>query len=348
MIEPALETLLLPLDGGTLSLPGAGRAFFLRARAARGLRVLVAEAGVSLACEQSFKPHHDELAAVGFDVVTALDDDGEDRGQFDFGLMLLTGHRDENLANFARAMNLLKPGGRLLCAQSNSQGARRYENLLAKLAGNVESLSKNKCRAFWAVKGEGLEGELQKEWRGLGALRPILDGRFVSRPGIFGWDKEDAGSKLLAEQLPARLPGRGADLGGGYGYLSNHILRNCSGMVSLDFFEAEKLALEAARENLVELAGAATLSCHWRDVTRGLDGQYDWIVMNPPFHEGRADRNDLGLAFIAAAAAALRRGGTLWIVANRHLPYEKPIEAAFTASERLADRAGFKVIMAKK
>jgi 16S rRNA (guanine1207-N2)-methyltransferase len=87
---------------------------------------------------------------------------------------------------------------------------------------------------------------------------------------------------------------------------------------------------------------------HWHDVTTGLPQAYDVIVSNPPFHQGRADEPWLGLAFIAAAAAALRPGGSLWLVANRHLPYEAALSSGFAHVRTVREDAGFKVIEAVK
>ena len=88
---------------------------------------------------------------------------------------------------------------------------------------------------------------------------------------------------------------------------------------------------------------------HWHDVTAGLPARCDVIVTNPPFHaQGRADRPDIGRAFIAAAADALQAGGRLWLVANRHLPYEDALGARFASVRTVAQAQGFKVIEAIK
>jgi 16S rRNA (guanine1207-N2)-methyltransferase len=70
------------------------------------------------------------------------------------------------------------------------------------------------------------------------------------------------------------------------------------------------------------------------------------IVSNPPFHQGRADLPELGRAFIASAADALVPDGRLFIVANRHLPYEAVLAARFRDVRTLATQEGFKVIEA--
>ena len=91
--------------------------------------------------------------------------------------------------------------------------------------------------------------------------------------------------------------------------------------------------------------GSAHLIC-----TKGLDKpqHYDFIVSNPPFHQGRADQPEIGCAFIVAAAAALRPAGCLWLVANRHLPYEQVLRENFRKVRTVAEEQGFKVIEAIK
>ena len=119
-----------------------------------------------------------------------------------------------------------------------------------------------------------------------------------------------------------------ADLGAGFGYLSAELLERCPRIRSLDLYEAESRALELARDNLS--AATVPVGYHWHDVTTGLPRKYDVIVTNPPFHTStHHDRPDIGRRFIAVAAQSLKPGGRLWLVANRHLPYESVLDARF-------------------
>jgi 16S rRNA (guanine1207-N2)-methyltransferase len=173
---------------------------------------------------------------------------------------------------------------------------------------------------------------------------PVAGSGLHSRPGVFAWNRIDAGSALLAAQLPAGLRGHGADLGSGNGYLAKEVLARCDGVLALDLYEADARALALSRHNLGAVQGV-DLQFHWHDVSAGLPRQdYDFIVSNPPFHEGRADAPELGIAFIRAAAASLKDGGRLLMVANRHLPYEAALARHFTGVRTLADQDGYKVL----
>jgi 16S rRNA (guanine1207-N2)-methyltransferase len=335
--DPALETLFLPFTEGRLSWPSS--AMFLRARDGWSLRQ---QPLPGLVCEQSFKPEADALAQAGF----AVNLETAQRTH-DLVLILPPRQRDESRALLARAVGMIKPGGRVIVSQSNDEGARSTEADLGKLTGDIESMSKNKCRVFWTASLAQLNAPLVTEWQQLDAVRPIADGRFVSRPGIFAWDRIDVASRLLAEHLPASLSGRAADLGAGFGYLSAELLTRCPGIKSLDVYEAENRALELARVNLKSYESRATIDYRWHDVSGGLPDEYDVIVTNPPFHAQRGiDRPDIGKRFIAVAADSLRPGGKLWLVANRHLPYEAVLSDNFDSVRTVVQQHGYKIIAA--
>lgn len=89
---------------------------------------------------------------------------------------------------------------------------------------------------------------------------------------------------------------------------------------------------------------------HWTDLSApwAQGPRFDWIVMNPPFHNGPLTDIALGQRLVAGTCAALRPGGTLWMVANAHLPYGALLTALFSTLETKADTGGFRVYKAKK
>jgi 16S rRNA (guanine1207-N2)-methyltransferase len=76
--------------------------------------------------------------------------------------------------------------------------------------------------------------------------------------------------------------------------------------------------------------------------------RYDAVFMNPPFHASRAASPEIGTGMIRAAARALKPGGRLFMVANRHLPYEAALAAAFSSAVEIARDRDFKVLSARR
>jgi 16S rRNA (guanine1207-N2)-methyltransferase len=334
--DPVLDTLFLPLDSGLIDWPANGPTLYLRARTGDALDEAPRD---KLVCEQSFKPAYDALLRAGFAMRKA-------EAPSALTLVLPPRQREEYRALLARALRETAPGGIVMAAVSNNEGAKTVEGDLKALAGNISSQSKNKCRVFWAtVDATRADAALIDEWAALDAPRHIEEGRFMSRPGLFAWDHLDPGSKLLVDHLPVTLKGKVADLGAGFGYLSDEVLTKNPGITHLDVIEAEQRGLDMAKLNLA--AHGTRVAFHWLDATRDLPDTYDAIISNPPFHVAdRADRHDVGKAFITSAAKALTSGGQLWIVANRHLPYEETLEGSFKHVSVVAQNNYYKVFKA--
>ena len=334
-MNPALETLLLHLATEEESI-GARRTLFLGA-----------------------EPHPDlrsQENLTGWQPVKALADQWE-KAEFlrtdDFQgqrwplILLLPGKsRDEILAAFAMARDLLEPGGTILAAMPNTTGASRFEKEFARAVGGVISLQKNKCRAFSATENGNWNEELFAEWRVLGEGRRIGETVYQGRAGIFSSDRIDPGSQLLLDHLPSDLKGRAADLGAGWGFLARETLLRCPKLTRIDLFENDSRALDCARLNLEGVD--REIAFRWFDVTSGLPEKYDIILTNPPFHSGKSTNLELGETFLRVAAASLHRGGKLFLVANRQLPYEEVLDHTGLRWSRLVEDQTYKVILAEK
>ncbi|MBP0482272.1 class I SAM-dependent methyltransferase [Sagittula salina] len=170
-------------------------------------------------------------------------------------------------------------------------------------------------------------------------------------PGVFSADAPDEASVQLARALPP-LKGRVADLGAGWGWLSREILTH-EGVKSLHMVESDKTALDCARLNVTD----PRAQFYWADATdwtpprepgHATVAKMDAVVMNPPFHTGRNADPALGRAFIANAQAILAPHGHLWLVANRHLPYETALSDLFREVSEIAGDNRFKVLHATR
>jgi len=330
------DRLAIAVESGALVLP-EGDIVVLRAEPGSFLDLV--PGGVF--CEQGFRPTFDALARANRRVEPRLPDATRAAAV----VVNLGRNRAENLGNVARGLGMLAEGGRLVIAGAKSDGVdaltRQVTRAFPLIAG---SFAKAHGRVLWFDRPAALPA-VTAEWAEAARPRPNADG-FLTAPGMFSPEHADPGSRRLAAELPGRLAGRVADLGAGWGWLAAQALAANPAIGELDLYEADALALDAARANVAD----PRARFHWSDATAlgpGV-GRYDAVIANPPFHHGRAAEPDLGAAFIAAAARILKPGGALYLVANRQLPYEAPLAAVFRQVEKLDESGIYKVIRADR
>jgi 16S rRNA (guanine1207-N2)-methyltransferase len=319
--------LSLALDQGLLpDLPRSGAALWFGLPDPFGAALLP---GTDLTAVQPVQPAASSLEAAGLRVLPEPEPDT----QAEVAIVTLPRARARAQLWIAQAAAALPEGGWLIVDGAKTDGVDSLFKACRKRLDDCESFTKAHGRLFWAQIGQ----DRFEDW-----LTPDsgIEG-FQTGPGVFSADGIDPASALLAAALPA-LKGRVADLGAGWGFLSSHILKSAD-VSHLDLVEADHMALSSARRNLDD----ARASFHWADATAWQPaGRLDAVVMNPPFHTGRAGDPGLGKAFIAAASRALSPQGKLWLVANRHLPYEAELEARFRGVQELEGTRSFKLYLA--
>ena len=247
----------------------------------------------------------------------------------------------ERRYTLALALRALKVGGRLDVMALKDKGGSRLKKELTGFGVEVGETAKAHHRRCIVIKPETMAGIDEAIADGAARIVPGLEA--WSQPGIFAWDRIDAGSALLAQHMPG-LKGAGVDLGCGYGALATVALRSPA-VTSLRLIDLDRRAVEAAKKNVED----ARVTVEWADVrTMAADGELNFVVSNPPFHDGGAEDRRLGQAFIRKAAELLKKGGVAWIVANRHLPYEVELNAAFMRVRLVTDSGGYKLFEAVK
>lgn len=241
----------------------------------------------------------------------------------------------------AQALRALRPGAPLTVMAAKEKGGSRLSKELQGFGCVVEEEGRRHQRLCYTQRPETLVG-LDEAIDG-GRLQRVAALGLWTQPGLFSWDRPDPGSRLLIAALPA-LSGAGADLGCGVGLLAQAVLAQPK-VTSLDLVDLDRRAIEAARLNIED----PRARFHWADarVAPPLDG-LDFVVMNPPFHDGGVEDKTLGQAFIRRAHQILRKGGALWLVANRHLPYEGVLTPLFNQVTLKAEASGFKIYEARK
>ena len=139
------------------------------------------------------------------------------------------------------------------------------------------------------------------------------------------------------------MKGKVLDMGCGAGVLSA-MLASSSPKVRLSMTDVNAAAIEASKATLAanELEGEVFASNVYSDV----NGRYDMIISNPPFHDGMQTSLDAAQTLIRGAVKHLNMGGELRIVANAFLPYPQILDETFGSHEVLLQNGRFKVYRA--
>lgn len=268
----------------------------------------------------------------------ALEDQGT--ATLDSLVMLAPPGTLERRYALAQALRALAPGAPFHILAPKDRGGARLASELNALGCTVTDEAKRHHRICSGTRPATLP-DLEATLVETGPRRIPPYGLWT-QPGVFSWDRVDPGSALLLTHLPA-LSGHGADFGCGIGVLSRAVL-GADGVKSLLGIDVDRRAIEAARRNVED----PRFTLRWSDIRRpdaGL-GKLDFVVMNPPFHDGGTEERSLGRIFIERAAAALRRGGRLWLTANRHLAYETVMQPLFRTVTVVVEAGGYKVFEA--
>jgi 16S rRNA (guanine1207-N2)-methyltransferase len=241
----------------------------------------------------------------------------------------------------ALALKALAPGGALTILAPKDKGGSRLAKELKGFGCTVVETSRRHHRICVSERPSLLAGIDEAIAEGMPRLDEGLG--LWTQPGVFSWNRIDPGSALLEQSLPP-LSGRGADLGCGIGYLARAVLASPK-IEHLVMIDIDRRAVEMAARNI----GDSRAAFRWADIRSGaqLNG-LDFVVMNPPFHDGGAEDQSLGQSFIRRAAEALRPGGVCWLVANRHLPYEAVLRSLFRRVTPKIETTGYKVYEAQK
>lgn len=177
-------------------------------------------------------------------------------------------------------------------------------------------------------------------------LRQVEDNgiQFWSKPGVFGWEKVDEGSRMLVDALPTvckyiKSVDSIIDLGCGWGYLMM-----CTGFLG----DAKRVATDnnvtallAAEKNFAQQS--MTVQCVADDCAASIRERFDLILCNPPFHQGFSRGEGMTQKFLSAAARLSRRSTRAVFVVNQFIPLEQLAAEHFSQVRLLSWENGFKV-----
>ncbi|WUH50102.1 methyltransferase [Streptomyces sp. NBC_00443] len=171
----------------------------------------------------------------------------------------------------------------------------------------------------------------------------------VNHAGVFCADRLDIGTRFFLGHLPDSKGGRRVvDLGCGNGVVGTAMaLANPAAEV---LFVDESFQAVASAEATYKANGVpGHAEFRVGDGLAGVPaGSVDLVLNNPPFHSHQATTDSTAWRMFTGARHALRPGGELWVIGNRHLGYHVKLRRLLGNSQLVASDAKFVVLRAVK
>jgi 16S rRNA (guanine1207-N2)-methyltransferase len=162
-------------------------------------------------------------------------------------------------------------------------------------------------------------------------------------PGVFSQEKLDKGTAVLLNNLPRKIKGRILDFGCGAGSIATYISQHRE-YEELELIDDDILAIHSAQKN-IEKNKTPLAEAFLSNGFEKMEERYNWIVSNPPFHQGIKTDYNVTEAFLKEAKEHLKLSGKLLLVANEFLNYEVILRNHFKTVSEVKKENGFKVIL---
>lgn len=210
--------------------------------------------------------------------------------------------------------------------------------------------ARKKARVVVCQRGPATLAGWPGTWKGYSV--PGLPMPVEAMPAVFARDKLDIGTRELLPLIApvvTQLPegSRVLDLACGNGVLGL-TARACRGDIQVDFSDVSSQAIASVQHNLAGAGGDARSTLFHSDGIDDAAGQYQLILLNPPFHEGGVVGDHIALRLFRDAAEHLAPNGRLLMVGNRHLGYHQTLKRYFGRVEQRGASPRFVVFEARR
>ncbi|OTA18141.1 16S rRNA -methyltransferase [Xenorhabdus beddingii] len=237
--------------------------------------------------------------------------------------------------------SVLSPGTDIFIVGENRSGVRSVDKLMEGIATFHKIDTARRCSLFYGQLKDQVQFDQNNWWNSYQVGDVIVN----TLPGVFSQDDLDVGSRLLLSTFDAPISGRLLDIACGSGVLAT-VLGQKNPAVTLTLSDVNAAAITSSKATLKanKLEGNVVTS----NVYSAIEEKFDWIISNPPFHDGLKTNLKAADDMIRMAPSYLKSGGKLRIVANAFLPYPALLDSTFGRHEVLAQTGKFKVYQATK
>ena len=259
------------------------------------------------------------------------------------------------------SLRLLTDDGELILLGAKNEGIKTYASKAADYFNSRATVAKHGNYYLATIcKNKASPSDaasrllpLKTPYESLSLEVSCDDNKLYSKPGLFGWNKIDRGSALLAQHLNeffagfATPPSTLLDLGCGYGYLSV-MAAQTQEKANLKIVASDNCAaaIIACRKNFAAFNIAGEVIAD--DCASNITGTFDALICNPPFHQGFKTDSRLTEKFLKSAAQHLKHSGRALFVVNQFVPLEKIAQSCFAHSEKIVETNGFKLVVLSK
>jgi 16S rRNA (guanine1207-N2)-methyltransferase len=211
--------------------------------------------------------------------------------------------------------------------------------------------ARKKTRVVMCRKGSAELTSWTSAWLGYSLAAGAETAKALSvaaLPAVFARDKLDIGTRALlphvTQAAAALAPGaRVLDLACGNGVLGLAALA-ANSHLELTFSDVSSQAVISAANNAAQEFPQSAFFFRHADSLAADGGEFDLILLNPPFHEGGVVGDHVALTLFAAARDHLGPGGRLLLVGNRHLGYHRSLGRFFPRVRQLDANPKFVVL----
>ncbi len=210
----------------------------------------------------------------------------------------------------------------------NKGGVKSSDKLMAKFCTKAQKIDAAKhCALYLALLNQASEPfEPQNWYKSYPLTIKDVTLSVYTLPGVFSHGSLDDGTKLLLESLKRPAKGQVLDFGCGAGLIGAFLAKQ-NPEVAVTGLDVSALAVESTlttyRENGIK--GHAVLS----DGLSQLNGRFQQVYTNPPFHTGVKTNYAITEQFVADIGQYLQKSGELWLVANSFLKYQPLLQQQF-------------------
>lgn len=241
----------------------------------------------------------------------------------------------------------IKPTSQIIASGMIKHLPRAAGDLLEKYIGPVQaSLAQKKSRLLFCTPQARATFASPYPTRYTLKNPPFT---LLNHAGVFCREGLDIGTQAFLPHLPQGQEAlKVADLGCGNGVIGLTFAYH-NPQAQLYFVDESFMAVQSAQDNWQTHFPSRSAEINAADGLADITpDSLDIILCNPPFHQQQVIGDFLAKSMFKQAQIALKSGGELWIVGNRHLGYHQILKRYFAKVDLISSNAKFVILKALK